>query len=319
MKLRIRKAYRTIVLMFGMLLITGLCASAKESINYGDNDDLVYIEIDEVQYGCIFRPSNKSAYIFELNTNKEEVQLPAYITYYGKKYRVDIVRELYYITDDQQSTGFEARNTLKKLSVPERANFFSIEGSKWKNLEQVWVSAKVKKLNFGGHLTAKVIIDSSNKHYKTLGNGVYSKNGKTLLNTFGSKKSLTVRKGTQKISSFAFNQNTSVQKIIMGNTIKTIEDGTKSDSAFGSCSLLREVVCSSNLEKIGKWSFNRCKKLSKVVLNNTKKAPQIAKTAFNNTKAGIRFYVKNEAVGRSLKRELKNTQAKNFKIIVKSN
>lgn len=322
-----KKSLCMLMALIGFLLLNGFSVAAaerQEGVYYGDDDtgDLedrgpVYLDIDGVSYGCRFDPDSLRVTIRDIRTEKEEVVMPTYITYYGRDYKVDMVCETYAITDFISSSGFiNARNAVVKLTSPKKSTVFDIEGAKWPILQTVEIGDKVKRLDLGGYLEAKVIVDPDNKHYKTSGSGLYSKNGKTFIHSFGRKHEIRVKKGTQTISSRAFCKNSWVEKVSMANTVKVIEGGKRSASAFGKCSSLREVVCSSNLEKIGKYSFVGCKKLSKIYINNKKKAPKIAKTAFDSTKAGIQFYVKNQTVAKDLKNQLKETRAKKFKIII---
>lgn len=66
--------------------------------------------------------------------------------------------------------------------------------------------------------------------------------------------------------------------------------------------------------KLSYNAFTGCKKLAKVIINNTKKAPKIEKDAFKNTKSGIKFYVKNKTVAKSLKTRLEKSGVKKAKI-----
>lgn len=64
-------------------------------------------------------------------------------------------------------------------------------------------------------------------------------------------------------------------------------------------------------------AFYGCKNLRSVTFNDTESVQKIKKNAFKNTRSGIKFYVKNKNVAKSLKKELKKSGVKNAKIYVK--
>lgn len=64
-------------------------------------------------------------------------------------------------------------------------------------------------------------------------------------------------------------------------------------------------------------AFCGCKNLRTVTFNDTKAVQRIKRNAFKNTRSGIKFYVKNKKVAKSLKKELKKSGVKNGKIYVK--
>lgn len=284
----LKKTGLAMTMTIGIMAFGGMSVSAEE-IHYGDVvEDLAYVQVGGVDYGCVFSPSTGKAEIYHIVTDQEEVKIPDYLTYYGKNYRVVQVRE-HYSFDDYVSKGFvRAREKIRKLRAPERAQFFSIEGGKWTQLENLTIPSGVKRLDLGGYLRAKVKVEAGNKKYQSAGSGVYTKGGKVLLNTFGTGKKIQIKKGTKKISSAAFRGNIFVQRIEIPGTVTEIEE----------------------------QAFKGCRKLTKVYIDSTRKAPEIEDTAFRNTKPGIRFYVKNERVAKDLRDELKETGAKKYKIVV---
>lgn len=57
--------------------------------------------------------------------------------------------------------------------------------------------------------------------------------------------------------------------------------------------------------------------MRKVTFGDKKAAPEIKKGIFNNTRSGIKFYVRNKKVAKDLKKKLMRTAVKNAKIYVK--
>ena len=64
--------------------------------------------------------------------------------------------------------------------------------------------------------------------------------------------------------------------------------------------------------------FCNCKKLSKITINNKKKAPKLSYFAFEKVKKGIKIVVKNKKIAKELKKQLKKSESgvKNAKIMV---
>lgn len=306
-------------------LFCGISAMADEEINYGEYFDPAYVEVDGVKYGCILEGrQKKTATIVEIETNNKEVEIPEYITYYDEKYKVETIIEIYLVDEggEDPSKGYRSRGSIEKLVLPNGIRIVDIEGWGWKNLKRIEVPASVKRLDFGGYTRAKVIISPQSKKYQSKGNGIYTNKGKRLVDTFGTKKTIKIAKGTTIIANSAFNKNTSVERVTMANTVKVIEDERlsgpfKPEAAFAGSKNLKTVVCSANLQRIGKNAFKNCKSLSKIYINNIKQAPEIDRTAFKGAAKGIRFYVKNEKVAVQLNKNLKGSKAKGYKIIVK--
>ena len=159
---------------------------------------------------------------------------------------------------------------------------------------------KLKKIKFG-------------KHLKTIGEKSFS--GTAI-------KKITIPNSVIKIGSQAFEGCKKLKYVNIGNKVKTLS-GT-----FANCSNLEKIVLGTNIKDIndfegGSWwtrdfitAFQNCKKLSSVVLKNKKKAPKISERTFENTKNGIKFYVKNKKVAKGLKKNLKGTGVKNAKIYI---
>ena len=87
-----------------------------------------------------------------------------------------------------------------------------------------------------------------------------------------------------------------------------------SKEAFANCVKLEKI--NLEIEGIEKKAFYNCKSLSKVTFKNAKKAPYVGKNAFNKTKNGIKFFVKNKKVANQLKKQLKKSGVKNAKILI---
>lgn len=142
-------------------------------------------------------------------------------------------------------------------------------------------------------------------------------------------KSLTVRKDLKELKTGGMRQLTTIN---IGKNVKKIKEVDVSGAtrlknldlsgvkvawltATGAKNL-KSIVIPKDC-KLGSYAFMGCKKLAKVTINNTKKAPQFySEKTFKGTKSGIKFYVKNKKVAKSLKKRLKNSGVKKAKIYV---
>ena len=324
-----KKMFWTGIIVSMLLMMLGMTAMAEEEVNYGENWDLAYIEIDGVTYGCDFdfkdwenrKPGSVS--IQHISTDKKEVKIPETITYNGYEFWVETVTENYFVVEggEVEYEGFPARDTIETLILPKRLRYLNIYGDKWKNLKKIVAPASMRNLLVGGSIKAKIELEPGCKRFQVKGNGIYKNKGRMLTAVFGTKKNFKIPKGTVTIARSAFRNNDVVEKVTMPNTVKFIEgtdvlEEAKDFGVFYGCKNLKTVVCSSNLEQIGKNAFVNCRSLSKVYINNKKKAPKIDKTAFAKTKKGIRFYVKNETVKKELDKQLRLTKAKGYRILV---
>lgn len=180
----------------------------------------------------------------------------------------------------------------KKVSVPSKINDKKvIEVSGLKNagkLERIHIPAPVEYIRISqAPALKKVTISKKNKKYKAKKNLVINKKGTVVYSCVGTINYVIIPSTVKKIYHQAF----------VGARLKTVNLGKK-------------------VKTVDTYAFWNCKKLSKVVINNTKNAPTIGDFAFYHAKKGIKFYVKNETVAKQLKKNLKSTGVVNAKIYV---
>ena len=92
-------------------------------------------------------------------------------------------------------------------------------------------------------------------------------------------------------------------------TVKTIDDFAV-DNKY-----LKKLIVGKNVTKFKNGSFSYCNKI-KIVIKNKNKAPKIKNYAFYLSKKGIRFYVQNKTVAKSLKKQLKGSKIRKAKILI---
>lgn len=123
-------------------------------------------------------------------------------------------------------------------------------------------------------------------------------------------KSVTTPKRLKRIENYAFKACTELKSVKILSSKSSIGIST-----FEKCRSLKSVLINGAVF-IDNKAFYNCKKLSKVTLKNKKSVPGIGRNAFKNTKKGIRFYVKNNKVAKSLKNRLHGSGVRNAKIII---
>lgn len=180
----------------------------------------------------------------------------------------------------------------KKVSVPSKINgktVIQISGLiNAKKIEKIHIPATVEFIRISqAPALKKVTISKNNKNYKAKKNLVLNKKGTVVHSCVGTLQNVIIPDNVKKIYHQAF----------VGSKMKTVTFGKK-------------------VKTVDTYAFKNCKKLSKVVIINTKKAPRFGESAFSNAKKGIKFYVKNETIAKQLKKNLKNTGAVNAKIYV---
>ena len=182
----------------------------------------------------------------------------------------------------------EWRN-LKTINIPKDGNLKSIGYfNNCPKLKSIHVPASVTDIGISNCPNLKMTVSKDNPKYK-MRNTRYlcSKNGKIAYEYFGKQKSVTVPKGI------------------------TVLYGTYSGNKY-----IKKATIPSSVKTIKTFTFTNCKGLSKVIIKNKNKSPKIAKESFDGTKKGIKFYVKNKRVAKSLKKQLKGSGVKKAKILV---
>lgn len=203
----------------------------------------------------------------------------------------------------------------KKISVPAKINGAEVvEVIKLKDaekLEKIHILASVDYIRISqAPSLKKVTISKKNKKYKAKKIFVLNRKGTVVHSCVGAAKKVKIPNTVSKIYYASF-LGAQVKTVTFGKKVKTVDT-----YAFKNCKKLKTVTMNSKIKKIDGWAFSGCKKLSKVVINNTKKAPVIKEFAFYHTKKGIKFYVKNEAVAKQLKKNLWNSGVDSAEIYV---
>ncbi len=117
-------------------------------------------------------------------------------------------------------------------------------------------------------------------------------------------KSVTIPQKVKNISWAVFRKCKSLKSVKI--TSKKVEI---LNQAFAKCTNLKSVTVNEANIIVG-GAFNNCKKLSKIVFNNKKKAPKVLNGGFKNTKNGLKFVVKNKKVAKQLNKQLSKKKFK---------
>ncbi len=194
------------------------------------------------------------------------------------------------------------KNTVTKVNLPEsitEIGAYAFTG--FKKLKKLTLPKKLEKINERAfNLAVKLETITIPKGVKTIEEGVF----------FGcsSLKKVIFKGEITQIYDNAFNKCKKLKSIVIPNSTKLIGESAFSNSALSKVEMPSGIHLTS-------YVFSNCKKLKTVVLNGNKK-PNFVDSNFANTKKGIKFYVKNKKVAKSLKKQLKNSGAKNPKIYI---
>ena len=270
------------------------------------------------------------AKIIDINLSDRVISLPEQIEHNKKVYPVK-----YMSLEEDSLRGFttiKSKKTCEKLIFPK-----SLENSgwlkNWSKLKEIYIPKNsdsesigaiynclnLEKLNIGKNVRyapdirncpkLKLSISKDNKWLKLIKNNIYSKNGKVLYKVVTDKTNFIVSNKVFKIDANAFEGCKNLKNVkFLSSHVKI---GYR---AFSKCTNLKSVIL-NDVKTIDTRAFYNCKKLSKITINNKKKAPYILK-AFQNTKKGIKFVVKNKKVAKDLKRKLKGSGIKKAKILI---
>ncbi len=311
---------KTLKTAIALILFLILCTSSVNAFQFNGNMEVPGFIVDGIIYkhspgstdvemeGTFLQGNLKTLYIPE--TVKNEGKLYTVTNIFFDDYidgfpecvytidNINVSKNLKeFVTDTVYRSKPGAWQNLKTINIPKDAQLKSI--GYFKNcpkLKSVYIPASVKSIGFKNCPNLKMTVSKDNPKYK-MRNTRYlcSKNGKTAYEYFGKQKSVTIPKGI------------------------TALYGTYSDNKY-----IKKVTIPSSVKTIKGYTFSNCKGLSKVIIKNEKKAPKISKKTrynitdkvFENTKKGIKFYVKNKKVAKSLKKQLKGSGVKKAKILV---
>ena len=270
------------------------------------------------------------------DTNITEFSMPKSVKEIGAKTFADCEKLVKFdLGSNIEAIGYSAFNNcgITEIKLPKSLNVFGYTCddaqdfcfneygtfSNCKNLKTIDIGecTAAAIANFGVDLSTcnnltEIKVDKSNKTYSVKSGVLFNKN-KTKLYIYNSnlnKKSYTLPKTVKSIGYASFFNQKNLKNIKFNKKIKSIKKLAFSGLKIKSFSIPNTVT------KIDNFAFNNCKKLSSVVLKNKKKAPKISERTFAGTKSGIKFYVKNKRVAKSLKKNLKDSGVKNAKIYI---
>ncbi len=295
-------------------------------------DTYLNVNIDNILYSITrYYPGED----YELNANfaktkGDTLKFPETIFFKGKRLKVKEIK----IDDWRYNISINAKWKMpyKNIIIPNSVEEADFTRAKFTKLKKIYVSKNTRLISgLSDYPKLKVIIDKKNPYIKMKNGAIYSKNGKELLTLVNSKKKYRVSKGTKRIS---LDKVKTVEKVYLPaslkkisvcafedcRNLKTVKINNKTNiidtSAFENCTSLKKITIPKNVKKIKYWAFKDCAELSKVKIENQEKSPKIEDTAFQNTKDGIQFIVKNQTVADQLKEQLNGSGVKSAKILV---
>lgn len=330
-----------ILFLLSCILIPADCIStaAYYELTYDSKND-ENVKIDDIYYDFYITGNTEDdcyTEAFYPVVSGNVLKFPDKVTYKGKEYKVDSVvfdaEHMYYKNNPLTKLVLP----YEKIYLPKYAiSFWLSDNVSLPNLEEIYIPKKLDKFDLSclnDMPNLKVTVDKDNPYVKMKNGAVYSKDGKRLIALVNSKKNYKISDGTKsiclcknktvqkvilpssvkKLTAIAFAYCTNLKSVELNNELKVIKW-----SAFERCKSLKEITIPENVEEIQYDAFNKCKKLSKVIIESSKQSPDIENKAFNNTKYGIKFIVKNQTVADQLKAQLKGSGVKNAQILIGS-
>ena len=223
--------------------------------------------------------------------------------------------------------SFNSNRVVKKITLPKSVTAINRQiFSECKNLEQVDMEkTQIKNIPTSAFsVNSKLTTVKLPKQLESIGEDAFSFNSKLTtvklpkqLESIGEDafifsgiKSLVFPKHLKKIGNRAF-AGTKLKKVVIPDNVTYI-----GSVAFSGCTYLKEIVLPKKLSSVNASTFANCKKLKKITFRNTKTAPKFVKkgTIFKGCPKGIKLYVKNKKVAKSLKKQLMKTSIKKAKI-----
>ena len=121
-----------------------------------------------------------------------------------------------------------------------------------------------------------VEISENNKHFKTIDNNIYSKDGKTIVLYAPGKKeqSFVIPNEVSIVGDNAFSGSASLENIFIPDSVSMIETG-----AFRNCSVLKSVILPESINNISDYTFSGCKLLENINIPSGVKS--IGRNAFS--------------------------------------
>ena len=202
--------------------------------------------------------------------------------------------------------SFNSNRVVKKITLPKSVTAINRQiFSECKNLEQVDMEkTQIKNIPTSAFsVNSKLTTVKLPKQLESIGEDAF---------IFSGIKSLVFPKHLKKIGNRAF-AGTKLKKVVIPDNVTYI-----GSVAFSGCTYLKEIVLPKKLSSVNASTFANCKKLKKITFRNTKTAPKFVKkgTIFKGCPKGIKLYVKNKKVAKSLKKQLMKTSIKKAKIYV---
>lgn len=136
------------------------------------------------------------------------------------------------------------------------------------NMTSIEIPNSVTSINpmafLGSEDLADITVMSSNQNYCSQGGNLFSKDKKTLIQYAIGKndKRYTVPDGVAYIDGYAFTRCSSIEEIILPDSISKINNG----SAFGNCTNLTQITFPNGITYIGTGAFSECWSLTSVII-----------------------------------------------------
>lgn len=281
-------------------------------IEKGAFTNLKELETIDIPFvGGSFYIDNYFTYIFGGEINSQETKLPETLQYVNITGAMNVI----------SAYAFQYCGNIKTVSIPESVEYIGVEAFYGcSSLTEVVIPKAVTTIGELAFYACMRIeefeVEQGNTEYVSEDGVLYNKDKTKLLQYPAAKTGteFTVPSGVTHLSKGAFYNATKLEKIVLSEELKTIDDNAFSlcrrlknivlpsgveyigNQAFSGCRVLEQINIPSKTTKIGALCFDDCRELIRIVVQS-EKAPEIDETIFDNDYSdAIKIYFENESV-----------------------
>jgi len=254
-------------------------------IEQGAFTNLKELETIDIPYvGGSLYVDNYFTYIFGGAMMSQETKLPETLQYVNITGDIEIIA----------AYAFQYCGNIKTVSIPESVEYIGVEAFYGcSSLTEVVIPKAVTTIGELAFYACMRIeefeVEQGNTEYVSEDGVLYNKDKTKLLQYPAAKTGteFTVPSGVTHLSKGAFYNATKLEKIVLSEELKTIDD-----NAFSLCRRLENIVLPSGVEYIGNQAFSGCRVLEQI--NIPSKTTKIGSQCFDDCRALIRIDAQSE-------------------------
>lgn len=256
----LKKAASIVASSMLVFTIWGMPAGVIPLVQHVSAEETKYFTLEN--YSGYINPDGKTmslqtCYTETWDNYPKELTLPTTLNYQGQEYKVT-----------KLANEFRVNNEITKIIVPEGmeeiGTWFCGENRK---INSISLPASLRVITPGafymwelGQSLTSVTIAEGNTLYNSIGNAIYTEDGKTLVAAPCAKGKYKIKTGVKTVGAFCFYGNRRVTKVTVPKGVKTI-----GESAFSTMEKsLKEVILPNTVTSLGNSAFAYCTGLTKV-------------------------------------------------------